>query len=452
MTVIVMPGLIYLGLAIYYQDSFMYGTWINGIYCTGKTVDEVNQELINTYEQKDVYVVTPQDVEVIKPQEFNFSYDFTKSLEVYRKKQNPLVWYLHMFSGHQNEDILPQVSFDEQALEDWILTIKSFESNLQMTEDSLSIVLGENGYEIREEKEQILNTQLAVEKISQAIENAKTEIDLIEEDCYFTRDETVEMQQVRDLYEEVKLIQEASLQYQIKDVVKKVLPSEIALWIATDAEGKVITDKKGNLVFDRDAVASFVKELADKYDTWQNFPFVTHNGNEIIISKGNYGIKIYQQKEVNALMDYLKNPVEMVREPAYIRNVTYQDKYAIDSTYVEVDMTLQKMMFFEDGKKVFETDVVTGCTTQGMGTPELVCYVYGKSRNAILKGKNYRSFVNYWVPVYGGIGLHDATWRDEFGGEIYIKSGSHGCVNTPLERMTELYDMLKIGMPVVIHY
>ena len=87
-----------------------------------------------------------------------------------------------------------------------------------------------------------------------------------------------------------------------------------------------------------------------------------------------------------------------------------------------------------------------------MGTPELVCYIYGKSRNAILKGKNYRSFVNYWVPVYGGIGIHDATWRDKFGGEIYVKSGSHGCINTPLERMTELYDMLEIGMPVVIHY
>ena len=452
MTVIVMPGLIYLGLAIYYQDSFMYGTWINGIYCTGKTVDEVNQELISTYEQKDVYVVTPQDVEVIRPQEFDFTYDFTKPLETYRKKQNPLVWYLHMFSGHQNEEILPKISFDEQALEDWILTIKSFESNLKMTEDRLSIVLGENGYEIREEKEQILNTKLAIEKISQAIENAKTEIDLVEEDCYFTRDETVEMQQIRELYEKVKLVQETSLQYQIKDVVKKVLPSEIALWIATDEEGKVITDKQGNLMFNREAVASFVKELAVKYDTWQNFPFVTHNGNEIILSKGNYGIKIYQQKEVNALMEYLKNPVELVREPAYIRNVTYQDKYAIDSTYVEVDMTLQKMMFFQEGEKIFETDVVTGCTAQGMGTPELVCFVYGKSRNAILKGKNYRSFVNYWVPVYGGIGLHDATWRDEFGGDIYIKYGSHGCVNTPLERMSELYDMLKIGMPVVIHY
>lgn len=430
----------------------MYGTWINGIYCTGKTVDEVNQELLVQYEHKDFYVITLHDVEIINPDEFSFDYDFSKSLELYRKKQNPLVWYLHMFSGQQNEEILPEISFDKQKLEDWILTIKSFESNLEMTEDRLNIVLGENGYEIREDKEQILNTKLAVEKITEAIESSKTEIDLLEEECYFTRDETIEMQQVRDLYEEIKAVQEVSLQYQIKDNVKTVSPSEIAMWIATDSEGKVLNDKNGKLIFDKDAVSMFVKELADKYDTWQRFPFVTHNGNEIVLTKGNYGIKIYQQKEVNALMDYLKNPVDMVREPAYIRDITYQDKYAIDTTYVEVDMTMQKMMFFSEGEKVFETDVVTGCTAQGMGTPELVCFVYGKSRNAILKGKNYRSFVNYWVPVYGGIGLHDATWRDKFGGELYIKSGSHGCINTPLERMTELYDMLEIGMPVVIHY
>lgn len=452
MIVFIVPGLIYLGLAIYYQDSFMYGTWINGIYCTGKTVDVVNQELLEQYEYKDFYVITPQEVAVIHPEEFSFSYDFTKSLEEYREKQNPIVWYLHMFSRHQNEEILPQISFNEEKLEEWILTIKSFESNLEMTEDSLKIVLGENGYEIREEKEQILNTKLAIEKITQAITGAKAEVDLVEEDCYFTRDETIEMQQIREFYEEVKRIQEVSLEYQIKDTVKKVSPSDIALWFATEADGSLKMDKNNRPVFDKEAITVFVEELADKYDTWQRFPFVTHDGNEIVISKGNYGIKIYQQKEVNALLDYLKNPTDIVREPAYIRNVVYQDKYAIDTTYVEVDMTLQKMMFFQDGKKVLETDVVTGCTTQGMGTPELVCYVYGKSRNAILKGKNYRSFVNYWVPVYGGIGLHDATWRDEFGGEIYIKSGSHGCVNTPLERMAELYDMLEIGMPVVIHY
>ena len=38
------------------------------------------------------------------------------------------------------------------------------------------------------------------------------------------------------------------------------------------------------------------------------------------------------------------------------------------------------------------------------------------------------------------------------GGEIYKTDGSHGCINTPLEYMEELYDMVKIGTPVVMYY
>ena len=430
----------------------MYGTWINGIYCTGKTVEEVNNELIKNYKSKDFYVVTPHDVEIIKPEELEFTYDFKDALKEYRKKQNPFVWYFHFVSGSFNEEILPQVSFNEEKLEEWIFSIKSYESNLKMSQDSLEIVLGENGYEIRENKEKILNTKFAAKKIKEAIETAKNEINLEAEECYFTREETLEMQQTRDVYEKVKAIQDLSLEYKIKDLTKTVTPYEIALWIAVDIEGNIKLDKNGDLIFYKDAVADFVKALAMEYDTWHKFPFITHDGKEIVLSKGNYGIEIHQRKEVDYLMEFLKSPEDMVREPFYLRNVIYQDKYAIDTTYVEVDMTVQKMFFFQDGEKIFETDVVTGCTTKKMGTPELVCYVNSKSKNAILKGKDYRSFVNFWVPVYGGIGIHDATWREKFGGEIYIKGGSHGCINTPLEKMTELFDMLKVGMPVVIHY
>ncbi|MDE6202350.1 MAG: hypothetical protein K2G19_02605, partial [Lachnospiraceae bacterium] len=40
----------YLGLAYYYADGFSYNTWINGIYCTGKSVNEVNDELLKQYD------------------------------------------------------------------------------------------------------------------------------------------------------------------------------------------------------------------------------------------------------------------------------------------------------------------------------------------------------------------------------------------------------------------
>ena len=449
MTVICLPGLIYLGLAVYYQDSFMYGTWINDIYCTGKTVPEAAEELQKNFKYDSLYVITPQDVEVIEVETLRMEYDFESALKEYRRKQNPYVWFFHMLTGHQSEVVIPKISFDENVLEQWIYTTDSYNSNLELEDDKLTIILGENGYEITEEKEPILNTILAQEKISQAIKNAEAEVNLIEEGCYFTREETVEMQEIRELYKKIEEIQNISFIYKIKEKEKKVTPLEIALWFAKDEAGSFVTDKNGKLVFDKNAVGEFVEKLAAEYDTWHNFPFVTHDGREIVLKKGNYGTQIDKKKETAYLMNYLKEPTELVREPVYAKDVLYKDSNVVNDTYVEVDMTEQKMYFFSEGEQVLETSVVTGCTSKNMGTPEMVCYVNYKQRNRYLKG---RYFVNYWVPVYGGIGLHDAMWRDEFGDDIYIKNGSHGCINTPLEKMEELYGLLEVKMPVVVHY
>ena len=38
---------IYVGIAFFYKEVFKINTWINGIYCTGKTVEEVNTELLS---------------------------------------------------------------------------------------------------------------------------------------------------------------------------------------------------------------------------------------------------------------------------------------------------------------------------------------------------------------------------------------------------------------------
>ena len=37
---------LYTGLSVYYADSFSYGTWINGIYCTGMSISEANEKLL----------------------------------------------------------------------------------------------------------------------------------------------------------------------------------------------------------------------------------------------------------------------------------------------------------------------------------------------------------------------------------------------------------------------
>ena len=84
--------------------------------------------------------------------------------------------------------------------------------------------------------------------------------------------------------------------------------------------------------------------------------------------------------------------------------------------------------------------------------------IYNKERNRVLRGTKqpngkyeYESPVSYWMPFNKGIGLHDASWRSEFGGSIYKTRGSHGCVNTPYSAMKTIYENVKIGYPVVVY-
>jgi lipoprotein-anchoring transpeptidase ErfK/SrfK len=136
--------------------------------------------------------------------------------------------------------------------------------------------------------------------------------------------------------------------------------------------------------------------------------------------------------------------------PAYEREAYVRGLDDIGDTYIEIDLTEQKLYAYVDGELTIETDVVTGNERRGWDTPEGVNFVYAKQRNRTLRGPGYASFVKYWMPVKGGVGIHDASWRKKFGGEIFKKDGSHGCINVPSEVMPDLYKMAEVGTPVIM--
>ena len=47
--------------------------------------------------------------------------------------------------------------------------------------------------------------------------------------------------------------------------------------------------------------------------------------------------------------------------------------------------------------------------------------------------------------------FHDNRNRSEFGGEIYITNGSHGCVNMKLEDVKVLDEHSEVGTKVITH-
>ena len=120
--------------------------------------------------------------------------------------------------------------------------------------------------------------------------------------------------------------------------------------------------------------------------------------------------------------------------------------------YVEVDLSDQYLKFYSDNKVALETSVVTGLNyDKKRKTPQGYYKVYYKQENATLKGEDYSSDVEVWMPFYLGYGLHDAPWRSTFGGEIYKTNGSHGCVNMPPEKAKKLYNQVDLGTKVLVH-
>ena len=101
---------------------------------------------------------------------------------------------------------------------------------------------------------------------------------------------------------------------------------------------------------------------------------------------------------------------------------------------------------------VFDTPCVSGKISNNHGTHTGVYPIAYKQKDATLRGDNYESHVNFWMPFNMGEGLHDATWRSSFGGTIYKNSGSHGCVNLPLSAAEEIYNIVDAGWPVLVFY
>jgi hypothetical protein len=120
-------------------------------------------------------------------------------------------------------------------------------------------------------------------------------------------------------------------------------------------------------------------------------------------------------------------------------------------SYVEVDLSSQKLWLYKNGERIVSTNLVSGCVAEGHRTPTGVYSIYAKQTDRYLTGADYRSFVHYWMPFLGGYGLHDATWRGSFGGDIYLYDGSHGCVNLPSSAAKTIYNNVSVGTKVILY-
>lgn len=125
------------------------------------------------------------------------------------------------------------------------------------------------------------------------------------------------------------------------------------------------------------------------------------------------------------------------------------DAVTTGMTYVDVSIDNQILTYYVNGAPVLITPCVTG--KPGRGTPRGVFAINSCIPGKYLNGPTWHVWVNRWMRFCGNVGIHDATWRKSFGGDIYKSNGSHGCVNIPHDQAVLLYSMVGVGTPVIVH-
>lgn len=468
----------------YYQHVFPLIVTINGIYCTGMTVEHVAEVLDDSYDlHNDRITVRMLDGEVheIPLDEYGVTVSYQPAVAECMKACKSrsfqwledcvyswLEWGPPVIAPWHEWTVYPTYSCDTAVMAAKLEDAEWLNADLCTGERSVSIVRSAAaGYILVDTTKDLLSKEDAVERICQKIVNHLSDMDgnpfqttLIDlstgadkEICYKNTPYTDEMKDTLAKWEGVSKFQDFHMTYQFGDREEVIDANVVADWMALDQNGELVFDEENHPVLDETIIEEYVAYLSATYNTVGiERAFQATRGDIVKVSGGGYGNEIDAKAEYEFLLNAFLNKESGTRVPQYTSEAWEKGSDDIGDTYIEVDMGNQHMYYYVDGKLVIDTPVVTGNTSRRWNTPAKVCFVYFKQKNRVLRGANYATPVKYWMAVDGHIGIHDATWRKEFGGEIYKTDGSHGCINTPLEIMTELYELVELGTPVVMFY
>lgn len=438
-------ALIYIGFSIFFTNHFYFKTYINESNCSGKSIKKLQNLVI---EKSDAYTLQIKGREglsdTISSKDIELTPEFAGEFEGVLKQQNPLLWPISIINS-SNYEIETVVSYSKDKLDNLIDQLSFFEAdNIRKPVNAYMSDYTQDGYTIiAEDKGTAPVREMIYDVIEEAVDVLDEAVDLDQENCYIEPEITSENQNLVKLCNNLNQYVTADIVYQFGNDQVEVNGEKIKDWLK-------IEDTKVTL--DEELVREFVNSVARKYDTFgKTREFQTTSGNKIEVSGGAYGWWMDRAAETEELCEDIKAGNKTERTPVYRATAVEFGDQDYGDSYVEIDLTKQHLWVYRNGQIVVESDFVSGNVTKGNGTPTGVYGITYKERDATLKGENYSSDVSYWMPFNGNIGMHDASWRSSFGGEIYLTSGSHGCVNLPVKKAATIYDCVEKGEAVIVY-
>lgn len=449
--------LIYVAISVYFMSHFFVNTKINGKNFSGKTASDVEKYLqTNIKDYKLTILENEGRQDVISGSEIGLEYRAGTEAEKLLKDQNGFAWPKAFFTENSRK-VSVNVSYNEESLNQRISQLSCLQTEQTPAENAKPEFDG-NQYVIKPEVYgNAVDKERLTEQVKVHITEFQPQLDMVETKCYAKPKYVEDSKEVQEACDAMNKYVNASITYPMNEpvVVDKALISQ---WLQVDGEMKVSLNTE--------AMKQWFTAFGDKYDTQGTTrTFTTPAGKSATVTGGTYGWSIDEDTELVNLQNSILNGEVVTREPAYYAGGTAAAHSGQDwgNTYAEVDMSAQHMWYVQNGQVVLETDVVTGEPIPSRITPEGVYSLMWKQRDATLVGDikpetgkpEYETDVAYWMQVTSsGVGFHDAIWQTAFGGTLYQipGTGSHGCINMPLDQAGALFNMIEPGTPVIFHW
>ena len=293
----------------------------------------------------------------------------------------------------------------------------------------------------------------ATKNLKKAVKELKEKAELASETGNVEGDVAADSDYVQDALKEANAYLDVTVTCNFnpstgKASTETVGKDQISQWLIVGNDGLSVS-------LDGESMANYCTELAQKHDVskTKKGQFKTTSGSVISVNVPAAGQTVDGNKLYESIADAINKKQSATVEAVYSEAQEEEtgEYVTYGGNYCEVDLTNQMVYVYKNGQQVVSSPCVTGCIAKGHGTPTGVYSIFSMDKNRYLNGDGYRSWVNFFVPFNGGIGFHDASWRSTFGGNIYLYSGSHGCINMPYAQVQKLFANVSMGEKVIVY-
>lgn len=293
----------------------------------------------------------------------------------------------------------------------------------------------------------------AAANLTSAVKELKDKVELTSATGYVDGEKATDSEQLKKALKEANAYLDVTVTCNFtpatgEAATEAVGKDQIAKWLIVGNDGLSVS-------LDGENMATYCTELAKKHDVSKKKTgqFKTTGGSIINVPVASSGQTVDGNKLYEAIAEAINNKKSATVEAVYseAKEEETGEYVTYGGNYCEVDLTNQMVYVYKNGELVVSSQCVTGCISKGHGTPTGVYSIFSRDKDRYLRGDGYKSWVNFFIPFNGGIGFHDASWRSTFGGNIYLYSGSHGCINMPYSAAKKLYENVTLDEKVIVY-